>query len=351
MCKVAKDVFFRSAYRNNENEREHWQREVLVDFLDIASKQGATVAGNLTGKDMEDLKALAKKLENHTLDTGNDLVCDWIIERFLEIEDNKDIKNLVSNIWVGLWDSSDTINAGITNNPYYDESYLIRFTSEFQILIRKIAELFSTVVFLLDIPENDKIVCEVLMYLLSIELHDICCEDTEIGVKNYIDMFPESMHFCYEHIFRYSFLAGCAFVIFHEIGHRIEDDENLARYYKITPSSHIADINERKIKGEYNADLISMKIIQKIFGQDEETCWLGYAGILICFLSLSIRQKDPTVTTDHPSIKNRYLCAKEFISDQYGATAQHEIIRRVDAVAYLLAGIADWSCDDWWRTN
>ena len=52
MNKVAKDVFFSEAYQRNEQEREHWQREVLGELLMLRLEQGIDTLGNQTLNDI-----------------------------------------------------------------------------------------------------------------------------------------------------------------------------------------------------------------------------------------------------------------------------------------------------------
>lgn len=153
----------------------------------------------------------------------------------------------------------------------------------------------------------------------------------------------------YNSIFEYAFLSGCAFVIFHEIGHQIEANDELAAYYGTTSSRNESNTKEMALISEYNADLISMKIITKLFGKDEAIDWLGYAGILLSFLALSIQEDDPTQEMTHPSIQNRYFRAKQFIIESYASDYQTEIFVRTDAVAQLLTSVTNWVNKDWWK--
>ena len=348
MDKVAKDVFFSEAYQKNEKEREHWQREVLDDLLTLRLEHGVDTLGNQTLNDICKDKELANKFENHTMETGNDIFSDVIIRSYLAVETNEDVRKLVSKVWVGLWDAPDSINAGINTKPFYDGSFLVRFTSDFQILLRKVVELFTTEVFALNAANSVGSIPEIFKHMLTVELHDIQQEDDEIGVKNLIDLLPDKTKEGYNLVFEYAFLAGCAFVIFHEIGHQIQKKEELARYFDISVHCS-ADTNADRLKSENNADLISMKIVKKMFGEDDSINWLAYAGILLCLLTLAIGNTNPTTETDHPSIQDRYRQAKNFVIQSYGANANSEIFLRTDAVAKLLTCVTDWSVDDWWE--
>ena len=349
MSKVAEEVFFSDAFKRNEKERYHWNREVLDELLSLRLDHGITALGNQSIEDVSKYLELACKLSEHVIESGNDIVSNVIIQAFLNTEENERIRELVTNVWIGLWDAPDSLNACINSQAYYDGSFLIRFTSDLQIMIRKVVELFTTEIFaqrflylLGEIPQF-------LTRMLSIELHDIKYEDSEIGVKNLLDVFPENMREGYNSIFEYAFLSGCAFVIFHEIGHQIEADDELAAYYGATSSRNESNTKEMALISEYNADLISMKIITKLFGKDEAIDWLGYAGILLSFLALSIQEDDPTQETTHPSIQNRYFRAKQFIIESYASDYQTEIFVRTDAVAQLLTAVTNWVNKDWWK--
>jgi len=349
MSKVAEDVFFLEAFQRNEKERYHWNREVLNELLSMRLDHGITTLGNQSIEAVSKYLELARELSDHVIDTGNDIISNVIIKAFLNVEDNERIRELVSNVWIGLWDAHDSLNACINSQAYYDGSFLIRFTSDLQIMIRKVVELFTTEIFVQRFMYLLDGTPQFLTKMLSIELHDIKYEDDEIGVKNIIEAFPEDMREGYNSIFEYAFLSGCAFIIFHEIGHQIEADDELATYYGVTPSRNELNTNQKVLISEYNADLISMKIIAKLFGKDETIDWLGYAGILLSFLTLSIQADDPTQETDHPSIQNRYFRAKQFIVDSYPSDSQKEIFVRTDAVAQLLTYVTNWVDKDWWR--
>ena len=166
MGKVAKDVFFSEAYQKNEKEREHWQREVLGDLLRLRFEHGVDTLGNQTLNDISKDKELANKFENHTMETGNDIFSDVIIRSYLAVETNEDVRKLVSNVWVGLWDAPDSINAGINAKPFYDGSFLVRFTSDLQILLRKVVELFTTEVFALNLANSAGSIPEIFKHML-----------------------------------------------------------------------------------------------------------------------------------------------------------------------------------------
>lgn len=335
-------------HQRNEQEREHWQREVLGELLTLRLKQDVDTLGNQTINDIRQDKYLANKLEQHTMETGNDIFSDIIIQSYLAIETNEDVRELVSNVWVGLWDAPDSINAGINTEPFYDGSYLVRFTSDLQILLRKVVELFTTELFTLNFANSDGNISEIFEHMLAIELHDIQHEDDEIGVKNLIDLLPSKTREGYHLVFEYAFLAGCAFVIFHEIGHQIQKKEELAKYFDI-PVHCSANTNTDRLKRENNADLISMKIVKKMFGEYDAINWIAYSGILLCLLTLAVGNTNPTIVTDHPSIQDRYHQAKNFVIQSYGTNAKNDIFMRTDAVAKLLTDITKWSVDDWWE--
>lgn len=348
MNKVAKETFFAEAYRRNKQEREHWQREVLKDLMALKSEKGVNMIGNQKIDTLIQKQDFIDKLENHTMKTGNDIFSDVIIKSYLTVESNEDVRDLISKMWIGLWDESETINAGINAIPFYDGSFLIRFTSNLQILLRKVVELFTTEVVALKSANSEGNIPGIFEHMLAIELHDIQQEDDEIGVKNVIDILPSDIRDAYNSIFEYAFLAGCAFVIFHEIGHQIQKKEDLSRYFDV-PFHCSTDTNEDRLKSENNADLISMKIVKKMFGENEAINWLAYSGILLCLLTLAIGNTHPTEETDHPSIQSRYHQAKNFVIQAYGKNAKNEIFLRTDAVAKLLSYITKWSADDWWE--
>ena len=349
MNTVAKETFFSEAYRKNEQEREHWQREVLREVLTLKFEKGVNTIGNQTLDDLAQNQDLISKLEQHTMETGNDIFSDVIIKSYLAIESNEDVRDLISSVWIGLWDATETINAGINTNPFYDGSFLIKFASDLQILLRKVVELFATEVFSLNIATTIGSIPEIFKQMLAIELHDIQHESKEIGVKNLIDLLPSDTKKAYDLVFEYAFLAGCAFVIFHELGHQIQKKEELAKYFDI-PIHCSTDTTADHLKSENNADLISMKIIHKMFGKDEAINWLAYSGILLCLLTLAINNPNPTMGKDHPSIQDRYRQAKNFVIHTYGKNAEKEIFMRTDAVAKLLTCVTNWAEDDWWET-
>lgn len=74
-------------------------------------------------------------------------------------------------------------------------------------------------------------------------------------------------------------------------------------------------------------------------------------GILLCLLTLAVRNTNPTMVTDHPSIQDRYRQAKNFAIQSYGTNANSEIFLRTDAVAKLLTRVARWPVDDWWENE
>lgn len=348
MGKVAEDVFFSEAFRRNEQERAHWQREVLNELIALKSKNGVNTLGIQMLENICENQDLANKLEQHTMETGNDIFSDVIIKSYLVVEPNEEVRDLISKMWIGLWDAPEAINAGINTEPFYDGSFLIRFTSNLQILLRKVVELFTTEVFALNFATAQGNIPKIFKHMLAIELHDIQQEDNEMGVMNLIDLLPGDMREGYNLVFEYAFLASCAFVIFHEIGHQVQKNEKLAKYFDI-PLHYTTDTNEDCLKSENNADLISMKIVKKIFGENEAISWLGYSGILLCLLALSISSTNPTIDTDHPSIQSRYRSAIKFILDAYGTQANKEIIFRANAVAKLLTYVAKWDVEDWWE--
>lgn len=351
MSKQAEGVFFSEAYHNGETERSNWQREVLRNVLSSMTENGIIINGRNIGDSnfVAKLERLQEELDNYELTLSNDLTSEIILMCFLQNETNEEVKELVLKSWVGLWDSPSFINACVNKQDFYDGSYLVKYTSEFQILLRKVTELFCTLIFTLDFAEDADKVLESFAQMLAIELHDIEFDEDEIGINAYLSLFPTRLRDTYEEIFQKCFFAGCMFIIFHEIGHKIEVNEGLARLYNVNPSIHLTDQHKKELTSEYNADLISMKIIDSIFGQNEAIDWLGYAGILLCIMTLAIKSKNLTIDTNHPSIQKRYICAKDYIQNKLGDSSERVLFRRLNAVGIMLSSITKWEDNEWWN--
>lgn len=339
--KQAENTFFSEAYHKREHERSYWMRDVANEFLLHKTEDGLVINSRKLGgpETIKVLEKIAQITENHSLTMSNDIFSEVILKAFLETEKNEEVKQLVSNAWVGLWDSPNFINACVNKELFYDQSYLVRYTSEFQIILRKVVELFCTIVFLLNTLPSEKKLLDTFSKMLAIELHDIKYENDEIGVEDIVSQLPEKIRSTYNEIFEKTFLAGCTFIIFHEIGHKIEQDARLSRLYDVTPSAHTKDTSQKQHASEFNADTVSFKIVDTLFGRDESTDWLGYSGILLCFLTLSTAIPNTNQTTDHPSLQSRCFAAKNFIISKLGSNAEQYVFQRVDIVEEMLSKI------------
>ncbi|ACD23901.1 hypothetical protein FDE76_05445 [Clostridium botulinum] len=351
MAREAEHNFYSEAYQRNEKERGNWHREVVEAVINSSTDKNIDINGRKFGttQKVNDFKKMLKFLNNYELNSSNDIITNNIIKRFLEAEQEQPVKEIVSRAWIGLWDSTESINACVNKKDFYDDSYLIRFTTELQILIRKVAELYCTAI-LFDMmkPAKGKVL-EFLNNMIGIQLHDIQHDNDEIGVFDYIDILPDGFRNVYEIIFYNVFSASCAFVIFHEIGHKIEVENEIAVLYDVNSSILFEDGHQRQIQCEFNADDISMKIIESLYGKEEVSDWLGYAGILVCFMTLAINTHSLLKETDHPSIKSRYMRAVNFIKERIDETSFNKLLSRIDILGRFLAIVTEWEDKSWWK--
>ncbi|MBU3075696.1 hypothetical protein [Clostridium estertheticum] len=351
MTREAEHNFYWEAYQRNEKERGNWYREVAVAVINSNTDENIVINGRKFGttQKINDFKKTLEVLNDYELNSSNDLISNNIIKSFLESEQEQQVKEIVSRSWIGLWDSTEGINACVNKKNFYDDSYLIRFTTELQILIRKVTELYSTAI-LIDMmkPAEGKIL-EFLNNMIGIELHDIQHDNDEIGVSDYINILPDNLRNVYQIIFHNVFSASCAFVIFHEIGHKIEVENELAVLYDVNSSTLFEDGHQRQIQSELNADDISMKIIESLYGKDEVSDWFGYAGILVCFMTLAINTHNLLKETDHPSIKSRFMRTVNFIKERMDETSFDVLLRRIDILGSFLAIVTEWEDKSWWK--
>ncbi|MDE7248548.1 MAG: hypothetical protein K2N82_01395, partial [Lachnospiraceae bacterium] len=205
--KVAKQVFLSSAYNNDVHEREMWEKEV---FQSMAERSGQELSINTIDY-----------LENFGTEFSNSLYLNFIMLNFMECEVDTRIKEIVNHVWIASWDSFEENNAIVCLDMFHDGSYLVKITTDLQIIIRKMTELYCVIMtseFLLA-GEKNEVSTENIDVMIAIAVDDIIYDRNENNIIDYIEKLGPKAQWLYTEAFSSVYTGGIAFVVFHEIGH------------------------------------------------------------------------------------------------------------------------------------
>lgn len=334
----ARDNFFREAYKKNEEERSNWEREVAEQYQEMYETD---VFDEFIEKAME-----------FEIKHSNSLILDGIINTYMEKENNDILKMKVRKCWVGSWDSVNFNNALVQVIPYYDASHLIRITTELQIALRRVSELFAIALYTY-IAKNHKsseFSIELAAKLCALQLRDII-DDTDNYVTEGFPLISDNFKNTYDVAFRTAYISGLSFVLFHEIGHIFEVEDDLAAIYSITPSYLCKDKTKRRLQAEWNADVIGVSSVKKLYCDIEETKWMAVSGVLMAFVTLALTSKNVIVDTDHPALSKRFKKAKQEMYTWLDENEKKLVDFHIETICILLQSSNLWQEINWWMSE
>lgn len=333
----AKDYFFREAYFRNEDERSNWEKEVAEQI----KKE----------YEIDTFDELIKKLEDIELKYSNNLIIDKIIGKYLEKESNPKIRKIVKKFWIGSWDSPDFVNAQVQTEHYYDDSHLAKVTTELQVQLRRLCDLFSIVLYMQSgkIEEKANYSNELAAMLVALQIKDIKY-DTDDYVTKGISLVPENFARVYQLAFNKAYQSGLTFVVFHEIGHVLELDNEIATLYGTTPSWKCKNIEDRKQQKEWNADSIGIFVVNKMYGDVDVTRWISVCGILMVYITFALAGQPILDDTEHhPALVKRFRNTKQTLYNWLDNIEQKLVDYHMDMICSLLQRKNFWKETDWWK--
>lgn len=333
----AKDYFFREAYLRNEDERSNWEKEVAEQI----KKTYETDA----------FDEFIKKLEDFELKYSNSLIIDNIIGKYLEKESNPKIRETVKKFWVGNWDSPDFINAQVQTDPYYDDSHLAKVTTELQVQLRRLCDLFSIILYIYSgtIEEKVDYSNELAAKLVALQIKDIKY-DTDDYVTKGISLVPENFAGVYQLAFNKAYQSGLTFAVFHEMGHVFELDDEIANIYGVIPSWKYKGVGINKKQKELNADSIGIAVANKMYGDVDTTKWMSACGILIVYVTLALTSETILNDTEHhPALIKRFRAAKQYIYSWLDNIEQKLVEYHINMICSFLQRNNQWKEIDWWK--
>ncbi|MGN0386926.1 MAG: hypothetical protein ACI4EX_13725 [Lachnospiraceae bacterium] len=333
---IARDYFYADAYRRKEEERTKWEKEVIEEYI------------NSQNNIPSDLKELHNIFDTEEKKHSNTNIYEMIINTYLLIEKNQKIKDIVDKCWIGNWDSPEYSNAIVMLDKFYDGSHLIRVTTELQMDIRRTSELVAIVLYyqLASSGEFDNASISIAARLAAICLHDIK-NDLDLYVESAMPLISEGISDVYNTVFGTTFIAAMSFVVFHEVGHLIEKEKDIADTYGLKSSCSIDSKIERMFLSEWNADAIAIMSVKKIFYEDNPTRWMAVTGVLIVFVTLSIISGEINIDTDHPALSKRYKKAKELLFMELDKNEVNLVNYHINFVCSLLQEEGYWNKNEW----
>ena len=332
----AENNFFRLAYKNNEDERLNWEKDVALQFQGVYESKI--------------FHLLNAHFEDTELKNSNSLILESIIKKYIKNEKNEDIKTHVGKCWAANWDSLNLNNAEVFTNPCYDGSYLIKITTNLQISLRRISDLFAVILYLhiAESGENTGFSVKLAAQLSLLLLMDIS-NDTDNYIIQGLPLVNDTFKSSYETAFKTAYLSGLTFILFHEIGHTIELNDDMALIYDLTPSYKHVDKIEKQFLSEWNSDVIGLVSTKKIFCNIEETKWMTACGILLVFVTLAITNPNVSKDTDHPSLSKRFKKAKLEIYTWFDDIEKKLIEYHINTICTLLQNENHWQEINWWK--
>lgn len=334
----ARDNFFREAYKKDEEERSNWEKEVAEQYREMY--------------ETDIFNEFIRKVSEFETKHSNSLILDGIINAYMKKENNNRLRMKVCECWAASWDSADFNNAQVQVTPYYDNSHLIRITTELQIALRRVSELFGIVLYLY-IAKSGKISeysMELAAKLYVLQLRDII-DDTDNYVIEGLPLIPDDFKSIYDVAFRTAYISGLSFVLFHEIGHILELENDTSAIYSVTPSSLYTDKIKRQLQAEWNADAIGISSVKKIYCDTEETKWIAVSGVLMTFVVLALTSKSIISDTSHPALSKRFKKAKQEMYTWLEENEKELVDFHIETICILLQNDNLWQDTNWWKNE
>ncbi len=334
---IAREYFFSDAYRRSEVERTKWEREVLEEYFNRENNVP-----------FELKEVLYNTYDEEEKTHSNTNIYEMIINTYLSIEKNQTIKDIVDKCWIGNWDSPEYSNAMVILDKFFDDSHLIKVTTELQIDIRRTSELVAMALYYQCASSGkiDNSSINDVAQLTAICLHDIK-NDSDLFVERGWPLISEEISGVYNTVFNTTFFSAMSFVVFHEIGHLLEKEEATADIYGVKSSRTIESKSERILLSEWNADTIAVMTVKKMFYEDNLTRWMAVTGVLLVFITLSIIRGNINIDTDHPALAKRYKEAKELLFMELDKNEIDQVKYHINFVCSLLQREGYWNEDEW----
>lgn len=334
---IARDYFFSDAYKHGEAERTKWEREVLEEYYNRENKAPFGLKEVLYN-----IFDAEEKIHSNTN------IYEMIINTYLSIENNQNIKDIVDKCWIGNWDSPEYSNAMVMFDKFYDDSHLIKVTTELQIDIRRTSELVAIALYY-QLTSSGKVdnvsICDVA-HITAICLHDIK-NDSDLFVERALRLISKEISDVYNTVLKITFFSAMSFVVFHEIGHLLEKEKAIADTYGVKSSCSIESKLERILLSEWNADTIAVMSVKKMFYEDDLTRWMAVTGVLLVFITLSIISGEINIDTDHPALAKRYKKAKELLFMELDKNEMDQVNYHINFVCSLLQREGYWNENEW----